>query len=549
MEHPPYIVVILHGFNGSPRKMAAVAELAKECYPGAKLIIPSTRISYLSTIDLNTIAHRLLLQIDKAWNEINNEACRIILIGHSLGGLFARKIYVLAWGEREDAPFEAIYTDKTRRKWAPNIERIVLLAGMNNGWHFDFHARPLVYAMVTLAAPLGNLFALLGRHLSVYQVRRGGTFITQLKLQTIAMYDAKAGRNIGNAMIVQLLGTKDNLVSPEDNIDLVSMGDFYYVEAPSSDHQNVIDINSNKRRKTAVTTALTATREQLTEQQICTAELPKIVPNTEVSDVIFVIHGIRDDGYWTKKIANRVVSIGRSIKGKKFETETSSYGYFPMLYFTLPSTRRDKVHWLMDQYAENKLRFPSARFSYVGHSNGTYLLAKSLEKYPACKFHNILLAGSVVNESYDWEKLKAEGRISRIYNVAATSDWVVGIFPHALGIIGFRELGAGGYWGFNKLANNEQIITIPGGHSAGIEEERWDDIARFIVDDDYVPRFSVDVKKRFISFTPLLAVIIFFVALGAMIWGGYAILDSEWPKKELWFIVYLFVLWKVLTRF
>ncbi len=68
-------------------------------------------------------------------------------------------------------------------------------------------------------------------------------------------------------------------------------------------------------------------------------------------------------------------------------------------------TRRSKVEWLMDQYTENLALYPNADFSFVGHSNGTYLLAKALLEYPACKFKNVVFAGSVVNKNYDWGTL------------------------------------------------------------------------------------------------------------------------------------------------
>jgi pimeloyl-ACP methyl ester carboxylesterase len=206
----------------------------------------------------------------------------------------------------------------------------------------------------------------------------------------------------------------------------------------------------------------------------------------------------------------------------------------------------------MDQYAENKLKYPNAKFSYIGHSNGTYLLAKALEQYPACKFHNVLLAGSVVNGSYNWNKIKAEGRISKIYNIAATSDWVVGIFPNALGTIGYRELGAGGYWGFKDLRQSEQeVLTIPGGHGAGIMEERWKDIAEFIVDDSYYPKFQKDEKKRRIAFWPILAVLLFIGIVCLIVYGAYSILHGveDGAIRMLALIAYVFVLWKILTKF
>ena len=50
-----------------------------------------------------------------------------------------------------------------------------------------------------------------------------------------------------------------------------------------------------------------------------------------------------------------------------------------MLPFLLSAYRRKNVEWLMDRYTEVVARYPNATVSYIGHSNGTYLLAKALE--------------------------------------------------------------------------------------------------------------------------------------------------------------------------
>ena len=58
----------------------------------------------------------------------------------------------------------------------------------------------------------------------------------------------------------------------------------------------------------------------------------------------------------------------------------------------------------MDKYAEAKALFPNAEFSYVGHSNGTYLLARALTDYTCCSFKYVVFAGSVVRTDYNWSK-------------------------------------------------------------------------------------------------------------------------------------------------
>ena len=73
-------------------------------------------------------------------------------------------------------------------------------------------------------------------------------------------------------------------------------------------------------------------------------------PDDSVTDVVFIVHGIRDQGYWTQKLAQRVKFLGA--KQRNIASVASGYGYFPMLPFLLPWGRRSKVEWLIDQYTE-----------------------------------------------------------------------------------------------------------------------------------------------------------------------------------------------------
>jgi len=125
-------------------------------------------------------------------------------------------------------------------------------------------------------------------------------------------------------------------------------------------------------------------------------------PNRDVTDVVFVIHGIRDKEFWTQKIARRIKIEAVELETRIFASRTETYGYFAMLPFMSRIVRQRKVEWLMDRYAEARACYPRAVFHYVGHSNGTYLAAQALRDYPAARFTNIVFAGSVVRRDYDW---------------------------------------------------------------------------------------------------------------------------------------------------
>ena len=84
----------------------------------------------------------------------------------------------------------------------------------------------------------------------------------------------------------------------------------------------------------------------------------------------------------------------------------------------------------MDSYTEELAHYPSATtFDFIGHSNGTYILASALQRYRTLKVNDVYFAGSVVPQKYKWTDLVAAKRVGRVVNVVATNDWVVAIFP------------------------------------------------------------------------------------------------------------------------
>jgi hypothetical protein len=295
----------------------------------------------------------------------------------------------------------------------------------------------------------------------------------------------------------------DDVVSPDDNIDPVSGSDFIYLDVPRTGHVDILLMWRTRRdevtpdpdgaaRAAILHDALMLDRAALEARSVHPFDRQVDAPRGDVDAVVFVIHGIRDPGYWTSKIARRVVAVGRSATPRQnFATETATYGYFAMLPFVVPSRRRAKVEWLMDRYAECRARFPDAPFHFVGHSNGTYLLARALEEYPCARFERVVLAGSVIRTDYDWERFVASGQIGTVVNYVATADWVLALFPKAFqrldglvrAVTGGRrlfDLGAAGHDGFRGGTTPPDLGFVAGGHGAAIAEPFWEAIARFV---------------------------------------------------------------------
>ena len=292
------------------------------------------------------------------------------------------------------------------------------------------------------------------------------------------------------------------------------------------------------------------------------ADLPRYPARDDVSDVVFVIHGIRDQGYWTHKIARRVQAEGERLEGaekkvnKVYETVTSSYGYFAMLPFFLPSARRAKVEWLMDQYAEARALYPKAAFSFVGHSNGTYLLTKALQDYPCCRFKHVVFAGSVVQRRYDWSRFIESGQVKAVLNYVATNNWIVACFPKALELLRLQDLGSAGHDGFNAASNEPSVYDVKfvkGAHSAALKEENWDSIAHFIVHGTpALADLSQPLPSRswLVAFTGAWSPLIWLLLLAVLGGFGVFIYLSPWPEwaRAVSLVAYIWLIWKFVTK-
>jgi pimeloyl-ACP methyl ester carboxylesterase len=576
------LVILLHGYGSSPSKMNHVRDSVLAKYKDANLFIPELTTSWVSFVNPVDIVKKILIGIDELWEDRGgNQYEEIILIGYSLGALLVRKLYVYACGEYQEYLFEP-GVDKKRREWVDRVKRIILLAGMNRGWEISHHM-PLKRVIVwTVGVAIGNLLLLFKKHPLIFHIRRGSPFLTNLRIQWLAMKQA----GVDKAIVIQLLGSVDDMVSPDDNIDLVCGEDFYYIDVPMSGHESVLNLDCKdaigKERNKIFQTALTKSEAELKKYNISPQDLHDL-PSKRLSiqNVVFVIHGIRDQGYWTKKIARRVQKLGRE-GNITIESETSTYGYFPLLSFLLPWKRREKVEWFMDQYAQALAIYPNAEFSFVGHSHGTYLLAKALQEYPACRFKNVVFAGSVVHTEFDWSKYIDTNQVKAVLNYVATKDSVVAIFPKAFQIFKLQDLGSAGHDGFKNSSfsnvfksadkqdgektteykNNPAIqknlfnVTfIDGDHGAALNEFNWDSIAAFIVESKLELPSSTNIKKersKLVTNLGYVSPLLWLLALTLLVFIGYLILVNsylaEWQKTFI-FLAYLWSIFRVLTRF
>ena len=498
------LVVILHAWNQSLDRLRGLCEFISTELPDWDIDLPPLRLGLTSREDLFDLSHRLACLIDEHWRQRTKHSSdgrgydEIFLIGHSVGATLARTIYLVALGADLQGS-----TSSTRQSmpWSQKLSRIIQFAAFNRGWEVSYLSQRFRAVGFGLARAVAKIFQpVLGAHVAL-QLYRGSCFINQMRLHWL-----ERERNSPQwPVVIQLLGSRDDLVAPEDAIDLTTAKNFVYLDVPFSDHYTVVDLgtgpNATPREKKAADNRRDVVRRALTEslgslrKQSELKEAPE--PDESIEQVVFVIHGIRDPGYWAQHIARTVLDEAERID-KRTVTEVlhPSYGYFGMWPFLRMKSRLSKVTWFMEHYLLAKARFPKACISYIGHSNGTYLPTSALERYPACTFRHLAFAGSVVRSRFPWSSYIGEAketsscepektlrRVEKVCNYVATEDLIVAGFPNLFEMVGLSDLGGAGHRGFAEEFP-DRVINFrfaPGGHSAALMEEFWGSLGQFIM--------------------------------------------------------------------
>jgi hypothetical protein len=203
--------------------------------------------------------------------------------------------------------------------------------------------------------------------------------------------------------------------------------------------------------------------------------------------VVFVLHGIRDMGEWTSEFEEPLQReyLSKFPDGAKLYVHRASYGYFGMGPFLLFGDRQKNVRWFMDQITELTARFPNMKeIHFIGHSNGTYVLASALDKYRTLKVERVVLAGSVIRSDFHWSDFT--GRVAEVRNYVASGDLIVGMLPRVFELPFFgifnRDIGSAGFNGFlDGLVRPLQTEFVKGGHSAALVPENVSSIVQFVV--------------------------------------------------------------------
>jgi pimeloyl-ACP methyl ester carboxylesterase len=477
------LVVLLHGIANIEHRMDDVRDSILAAMPDADLLAPVFSNRIYASDDPRTIAASIAECITRVFDPKYSD---VVLVGYSAGGLFLRKAYLISRGYSSDDPNRM---QRVKEEWGSRVSRIVLLAGMNRGWSIDpapanmswFTRFKIRAANALTPASVGGL---------IKSLRRGAPFVVDLQIDWMRMAEEAREAKQSLPITIQLLGDKDDIVSTTDSIDLESGAAFIYKRLPDpTTHMNAVNFSGDvgHLRKRVFLDALTTPAEKLAGDYLPEAE---IVPDFSTTDVVFVVHGIRDPGAdWTAEIARQLEGMKPGLKAIP-----SSYGYFSMGKFLLDFEREKNVRWMMDEYTAAMARYPKAKFSFIGHSNGTFLLAQALRNYPACRFERAALAGSVMPANFPWHN--TGGKINTVRNYVATADYVVGVFPHLYEVLrpDMSNIGGAGFVGFygDDLVRKEQVTYVIGGHGAALAPGVMPNIISFILQQPHEAQISRD---------------------------------------------------------
>ena len=123
------------------------------------------------------------------------------------------------------------------------------------------------------------------------------------------------------------------------------------------------------------------------------------------------------------------------------------------------------MKWFMDEYTETLARYPHATdIAFVGHSNGTYLLAEALRMYDSMRVNRVVFGGSVVPKDYAWCCTPAQRAVERVRNYVASDDAVVALFPRFFELPVIRRvlgnnIGSAGFNGFDPQRRTAGLRT------------------------------------------------------------------------------------------
>lgn len=474
-------------------------------------------------------------------------ATEIVLVGFSLGGLIARSAWLKDRGYDFIEGQEQGEIARNDTGWAAITSRIVLLGVPNGG--FELATWSLWGIAYRVASPWADF--------AVEDVAAGGYWVTNLRLRWLEAFRDLPKSDL--PYVAQVRGTHDKRVRDKD------LGDTRYLPAThtapmvGADHAGLVNLEKPEDERV---------RWPVIRHAIFGAPdpVPPVVP-PKTERVAFILHGIR-----ASNSDNWVDDMSQHMKGLGAHVVAPNTGFLSALEFFLPFTRNRKSHDFLKDYGDAAREYDPDNFVFLGHSNGTYMAARTMWKVPAVRFHRMLLAGTVVEPSFEWNTLvkrqqigthvavgdRTEWQNGLVHNDRARHDWPVGVLCNL--VQGLRPwnsmVGPGGVEGFVNV--NEDYITkdahvYDGGHGAALQTsspKRRNEIAQFLTTGEVSHHKLVEPSRRFQLFGRIVSWLSkpFVIALALGIVAAFIItgLTSGWGAALIFVALPVLVIYAVL---
>ena len=495
-----YLVILVRGWGPAGRlRQGLIDELCKQLPKDSRVLQPQLDMGLFSTRNPADLEQEIVRFINDAVDEHRPQ--KIVLFGFSTGCLLVRGALLQALSDKLE--------------WVKQIDRVLYAGGILRGWSITT-ATPFA---VRLMMPIIRLMVLINKlawmtkvtwlhsfnvHWNVFfysSAERGTPYVVEQQLRFLRFL--RYSEHLSHVRFIYLIGTRDRYVSPADTVEILPLIESWYIELPGLSHFEIINPGGIGKRaveqwRDTMKTSLLGGDDELQRFSISGdyiddyfyhLDLP--VQNrvhTEVEHVVILLHGVRDDGFWTKRIGAKIKQVTGSYKVR---TPTPSYGFFSVLNFLSVFARKSKVRWFLEMYVTLKIHYPNADISFVGHSNGTYLALQAMKLCKSIRFRRMYLAGCVARTDYQWSQCNDQVS-EKVVNVINANDYIISTSPGFIEYLGwsFLNVGGAGQQGFQAEYMTDKVKNygpFNGGHAGAISEPYWPAIARFINGAEFEP--------------------------------------------------------------
>lgn len=138
----------------------------------------------------------------------------------------------------------------------------------------------------------------------------------------------------------------------------------------------------------------------------------------KINHVLIMVHGIRDFGEWEQ-------ALEQELPKDDIATVAIKYGYFDAFRFLFPFStfRKAVIVKVAQRVRDAQALYPNAKYSYLAHSFGTYVVAHMLLRDPSFQAHRIIFCGSVLPADFPIAQLRCNFSAPVLNDIGIKDIW------------------------------------------------------------------------------------------------------------------------------